>query len=217
MKRNQIWQKSGYLTRYEVLSVKLRTVGAFVLAGGLTILGGCTSEALSGSHLRPESISETLAVTPADQNSVRRSGEGDAISRETTKTDQPFRDTSTNPSQEKKETRTMWFTGGKNTIEHANAANFNTLVAQSSVPVLVDFYADWCGPCRALAPILEQLAQEVNGVRIVKVNVDQAPTLAAQYRVSAIPTLILFDQGRPVQRITGLASKEDLKRLLALD
>ncbi len=111
----------------------------------------------------------------------------------------------------------MWFSGGKKTIEHANAANFNSLVAQSDMPVLVDFYADWCGPCRALAPILEQLAQEVDGVRIVKVNVDQAPTLAAQYRVSAIPTLILFDQGRPVQRITGLASKEDLKRLLAVD
>lgn len=111
----------------------------------------------------------------------------------------------------------MWFTGGKKTIEHVNAANFNSLVAQSDVPVLVDFYADWCGPCRALAPILEQLAQEVDGVRIVKVNVDQAPTLAAQYRVSAIPTLILFDQGRPIQRITGLASKEDLKRLLAVD
>lgn len=111
----------------------------------------------------------------------------------------------------------MWFASGNKAIEHVNAATFRTAVLESDVPVLVDFYADWCGPCRALAPVLEQLAQEIDGVRIVKVNVDQAPTLAAQYRVSAIPTMILFDQGRPVQRVTGLASQDELKRLLAVD
>lgn len=111
----------------------------------------------------------------------------------------------------------MWFASKSGSVEHVSAADFKTAVLEADVPVLVDFYADWCGPCRALAPVLEQLAQETQGVRIVKVNVDQAPNLAAQYRVSAIPTLILFNQGKPVQRMTGLMTKEELKRALGVN
>jgi thioredoxin 1 len=99
-------------------------------------------------------------------------------------------------------------------VEHANEANFDQLVLSSDVPVLVDFYADWCGPCRMIAPLLEELASEVPNARIVKVNVDHSPGLAAQYGVSSIPTLTVFDNGRVVQQQVGLASKAQLRAML---
>ena len=81
-------------------------------------------------------------------------------------------------------------------ILHANDSTFEKVVLQSDVPVLVDFYADWCGPCRALAPMLEQLAGESEGVKVVKFNVDHSSGVASHYGVSSIPTLILFKGGR---------------------
>jgi thioredoxin 1 len=102
-----------------------------------------------------------------------------------------------------------------NRIQHADAADFDREVLRSEMPVLVDFYADWCGPCRALSPVLEEVARENPGAKIVKVNVDENPELALQYRVDSIPRLIVFKGGRPVAQHSGMANKSYLKALLA--
>lgn len=80
----------------------------------------------------------------------------------------------------------------------------------NSGKVLVDFYADWCGPCQMLAPILEQLAEEQTDVKIVKLNVDEAQSIAGKYRVMSIPTMILFENGEVVDQKVGVLSKEDI-------
>ena len=91
-------------------------------------------------------------------------------------------------------------------------ANFETEVLKSEKPVLIDFWATWCGPCMRQGPIVEKLAEE--GYAVGKVDVDQNMELAQQFRVVSIPTLILFKNGAEVQRFVGLTSKEDLKNAL---
>ncbi len=100
-------------------------------------------------------------------------------------------------------------------IEHAGDADFQEKVMASEVPVLVDFYADWCGPCRLLAPLLEELAQETPNAKIVKVNVDHSPELSQRHGIDAVPTLMLVKGGRVVFRQAGLLNKSQLKSLLA--
>ncbi len=92
-----------------------------------------------------------------------------------------------------------------------DAASFNAFVASQSEPVLIDFWAPWCGPCRALAPTLDQLAQNLAGqVQVRKVNVDEAQALAAQFNVRSIPTLILFKNGHAHSQQIGQQSEQQL-------
>ena len=93
--------------------------------------------------------------------------------------------------------------------------NFEQEVLQSQIPVLLDFWADWCGPCRMAAPIIDEIAAETAGkVKVGKVNVDEAPELAQRYQISAIPTLLLFRDGEPVDVSVGVKSKAELEAFL---
>lgn len=92
--------------------------------------------------------------------------------------------------------------------------NFEKEVLKSEKPVLVDFYADWCGPCNAMAPVIEELAKELEGkVKVGKINVDENPDIAVEYNVMSIPTLIVFKNGKEEKRIVGLRNKEELINL----
>jgi protein disulfide-isomerase len=94
-------------------------------------------------------------------------------------------------------------------------SSFADLINGSDLPVLVDFYATWCGPCQMMAKILEQVnAQMKQQVRVVKIDTEKYPQVASQYHVAALPTLVLFKQGQPVDRIEGVLSAEQLMRRL---
>lgn len=94
---------------------------------------------------------------------------------------------------------------------HLTEQNFEQEVLKSNVPVLVDFWAEWCGPCRALAPIIEELAVELQGkMKVAKLDVDAAQDLAGNYNVMSIPTLLIFKNGEPVEQMVGAMPKAQL-------
>ena len=101
-------------------------------------------------------------------------------------------------------------------ITNLTETTFDEEVGATPEPVLVDFWAEWCGPCKLIAPILEEIAAEQAGsIRIAKVNVDEAPDLARRFEVMSIPTLILFDGGVPAKRMVGAKGKAQLLEELA--
>lgn len=100
-------------------------------------------------------------------------------------------------------------------VQKITAAQFDQEVLHSDKPVLVDFYADWCGPCKMLSPVVEQVAEESDAYRVCKINVDQAADIAARYGIMSIPTLIVFKAGEAVKRTVGVQSKQAIADLLA--
>lgn len=95
-------------------------------------------------------------------------------------------------------------------------SSFQDMLAGSETPILVDFYAPWCGPCQLMAKILEEVNQRLKQqVKVIKINTDNYPTLASQHQIAALPTLVLFKQGQPVDRIEGVLNADQLVQRLS--
>lgn len=99
-------------------------------------------------------------------------------------------------------------------VIHINKSNFQNEVLNSEKPVLLDFWAPWCGPCRMVSPVVDEIASERGDIKVGKVNVDEQPELARQFRVMSIPTLMVFKNGEMVRREVGGRSKEEILEMV---
>lgn len=99
-------------------------------------------------------------------------------------------------------------------VIHVNKANFNEVVLNSDKPVLLDFWASWCGPCRMVSPILDEIASEREDIKVCKVNVDEEPELANEYQVMSIPTLMVVKEGKIVKQAAGARPKAQILAML---
>jgi len=96
-----------------------------------------------------------------------------------------------------------------------NEKSFDKVIVESTLPVLVDFWASWCLPCKAITPILEDLAEEYSSkINFIKLDVDEAPLIAPRYGIYSIPTILILKEGKPVDQVIGLKSKDELKQFL---
>jgi thioredoxin len=97
---------------------------------------------------------------------------------------------------------------------HVTNKNFDEEVLKSDIPVLIDFYADWCGPCNVLSPVIEKIANENSDIKVVKIDVDTNPDLAQKYNVISIPTLVVIKDGKVIDRAIGILSKEQILSMI---
>ena len=95
-------------------------------------------------------------------------------------------------------------------MDIVNDTSFDKEVLQSDKPVLVDFFAEWCGPCRQMLPIIEQISEERTDIKVVKVDIDEAPKTPTELGIQSIPTFVLFKQGKPVDMLVGSTTKSDI-------
>ena len=99
-------------------------------------------------------------------------------------------------------------------VMHVNQESFENEVLNSEKPVLVDFWASWCGPCRELGPVVDALGEELTDVKVVKINVDEERELAKKYQIFSIPTLVVIKDGQPVNKSVGVKSREEILAML---
>ena len=99
-------------------------------------------------------------------------------------------------------------------VLEVNEENFEQEVLKSDIPVLIDFYADWCGPCKMLSPIVAEIAQERSDIKVVKVNVDESPNISIDYQIMSIPTLVVIKDGNEVNRSIGVIDKSQILDLI---
>ncbi|MCI8379239.1 MAG: thioredoxin [Lachnospiraceae bacterium] len=99
-------------------------------------------------------------------------------------------------------------------VAHVTKENFDSEVLQSDKPVFIDFWASWCGPCQMVAPVVEELSEEIADVKFAKVNVDEQPELARQFQVMSIPTMVLLKEGKVVDTTIGAQPKEDIAKFV---
>jgi thioredoxin 1 len=197
---------------------KVIVVAALLIAGGLLVTcpsrGQCPFvQLLRGRSHAPDAIEPSSAMEPAEGESATAETESaDAGVGRNPAVTQPDRDVPAEQGDDMPTLEPKPRPVGE--ILHADLENFEQMVLESEIPVLVDFYADWCRPCQILAPTLDELARETPNARIVKVNVDENPELAGHFGVSSIPALMVFKDGNLVAKRLGVADKASLKRLL---